>query len=200
MNNPKKLYGLILAGGFSKRMGQDKALMNYHGKTQIEYVHDLLTQAGCQQVFLSHRKDQASYPKITSIHDNASLTATGPLVGILSAMKTYPEASWLVLACDLPFVNSQTLLTLIEHRDPSKFATAFKSVHDELPEPLCAIWEGDSYEKAMEFLKQAIHCPRKVLIKSDIKILDQQDPRWLDNVNDLEEYNQAIKILHKTSF
>ena len=46
-----------------------------------------------------------------------------------------------MLACDLPFLADETLRHLIEHRDPSRLATAYRSSHDGLPEPLCAIWE-----------------------------------------------------------
>ncbi len=196
MTKIKNLYGLILAGGFSKRMGQDKALMVYHGQPQIEYVNDLLA-ANCEQVFLSKRPDQSNYKEIASINDEQELSSIGPLGGILSAMKKYPHASWLIMACDLPFVTQETLEYLIERRDSEKAATAFKSTSDGLPEPLCAIWEAQAYLKILEFLKKDIRCPRKVLINSDINLLEQKNPRWLDNVNDLKEFEQAMGELGK---
>ncbi len=195
MNNPKKLHGLILAGGFSKRMGQDKALINYHGKPQIKFLFDLLTEC-CDSVFISKRNDQTSTDH-SYINDDLSFEGGGPLVGILSAMKAHPDASWLVMACDLPFVTQEALQLLIQQRDPSKLATAFKSTHDQLPEPLCAIWESHAYERILDLFKEGMHCPRKMLIKNDIKLLDQKNPRWLDNVNDLTDLNQALNVLKK---
>lgn len=194
MTKIKNLYGLILAGGFSKRMGQDKALLNYHGKAQIEHVHDLL-DTFCSSIFLSKRIDQSNYKNILSINDVDGFTGIGPLRGILSAMQTYPESSWLVIACDLPFVSKDTLHYLIEQRNPQKLATAFKSSSDGLPEPLCAIWEGHGYGKILEFFKKGIHCPRKILINSDTQILEQKNPQWLDNVNSPQEYEQVRKTL-----
>jgi molybdopterin-guanine dinucleotide biosynthesis protein A len=196
MTKIKNLYGLILAGGFSRRMGQDKALMNYHGKPQIEYVQNLL-EISCEKVFLSKRNNQPTYKNITPIDDGSEFLNIGPLGGILSAMKAYPNVSWLVMACDLPFVSSETLEVLIKSRDHQKIATAFKSTHDSLPEPLCAIWEGQAYSSILEFLEKGIHCPRKVLIKSDSYLIDQSNPRWLDNINDLKEFEEAIYYLKK---
>jgi molybdopterin-guanine dinucleotide biosynthesis protein A len=194
MTKIKNLYGLILAGGFSRRMGQDKSLMVYHGKPQIEYIQELLTEF-CTKVFLSKRLDQQTYKNITVINDDPDFSGNGPLGGILSAMKTYPEASWLVIACDIPFVTKETLHFLIENRSFKKLATAFKSTYDGLPEPLCAIWESHAYSEILDLFKNDIHCPRKVLIKSDIQLIEQQDPKWLDNVNDLKEFEQALSYL-----
>jgi molybdopterin-guanine dinucleotide biosynthesis protein A len=193
MTTTQKLYGLILAGGFSKRMGQDKALMMYHGKPQIEYVRDLL-QRHCNQVFLSKRTSQPTYKDLAAIDDDEEFTNIGPLGGILSAMKSYPNGSWLIMACDLPFVTEETLKELIKNRNVTKVATAFKSTHDGLPEPLCAIWEKESYLKILEFQKKGILCPRKFLINSDTQLLEQKNPKWLDNINNPQEYQEAVKL------
>jgi molybdenum cofactor guanylyltransferase len=193
------LYGLILAGGRSKRMGQDKSLLAYHGKPQIEYTYDLLS-AFCSQVFISTRPKQTlPYKHLPQLPDLPEFNDIGPLGGILSAMTIHPTKAWLVLACDLPFITPEAVYYLIEQSNPQKFATAFISNHDRLPEPLCAIWEPRSREGALKFFNEGIQCPRqcprKILIKSDTHLLTQQDPRWLDNVNNPEEYEQARKFL-----
>ena len=187
------LYGLILAGGHSKRMGQDKSVLTYHGKTQIEYAYDLLVPF-CAKVFVSNRAAQArqkGHEYLPQLHDLPQFSDIGPLGGILSAMTVYPQASWLIFACDLPFMTPQAIACLIQQRDPAKFATAFISTSDGLPEPLCAIWEAGGYEHFLELYQQGLRCPRKTLLKSDTHLLTQQNPRWLDNVNTPEEYKQA---------
>jgi molybdenum cofactor guanylyltransferase len=193
----KKLHGLILAGGRSRRMGQDKALLKYQGKAQVDVAYDLLTQF-CDKVFVSTRPDQSSlsaYQHLPQLHDLSQYSEMGPLGGIASALTTYPDSAWLVLACDLPFVTKDTIDYLIRGRNPQKIATAFLSSGDQLPEPLCAIWEPFSLEQIVILGKEGIKCPRKVLIKSSVELLVQQDPKWLDNVNTAEEFNQAIHQL-----
>jgi molybdopterin-guanine dinucleotide biosynthesis protein A len=191
MNATKpKIFGLILAGGYSRRMGQDKALLEFHGAPQIEHIYGLL-QKYCSKVFLSKRADQKEHKSIASINDSNEFCEQGPLGGILSAMKKYPDADWLVVACDLPFITGETIETLLLNRDPQKQATAFISTHDALPEPLCAIWEKHAYASFLRLFHEGIHCPRKILIKSDTHLLKQNNPHWLDNVNTLQEYNQV---------
>ena len=177
-----KIFGLILAGGHSRRMGQDKALLEFNGKPQVEYINDLLEKY-CSKVFLSKRNDQKTYKNLPCINDAEEFSNHGPIGGILSAMKEYPDVSWLVIACDLPFITEETVQTLLLRQDPQKIATAFISTQDKLPEPLCAIWEGHAYGSILELFKEGIHCPRKILIKSNAHLLKQTNPHWLDNIN-----------------
>ena len=189
------LYGLVLAGGKSTRMHEDKSLLNYHGKSQVVFCYELLG-GFCEKVFVSNRKDQAQWPQhktLPQIHDHDEYKNIGPLSGILSAMKKYPNAAWLVLACDLPYVKAKTLEALLEKRNPLKMATAYLSSHDGLPEPLCAIYESHSHKKIIEFLHQDMVCPRQILIRSDTKLLDPQDKAALENINDPKEYKAALK-------
>lgn len=184
-----KIFGLILAGGYSRRMGQDKAYLKFHGKPQIEHVFDLLGKY-CTEIFLSKRKDQKAYKHFNCINDDSQFSNHGPLGGILSAMKEYPEADWLVMACDLPFVTDETIQTLFDLRDPEKIATAFISAQDGLPEPLCAIWEGHAYGSILKLFDKGIDCPRKILIQSDTHLFKANNPHWLDNINTPQEYEQ----------
>jgi molybdopterin-guanine dinucleotide biosynthesis protein A len=149
-------------------------------------------------VFVSNRKEQTElqgHNGIPQIHDQVEFSDIGPVGGILSAMTVYPQVSWLILACDLPFVSNETLETLMKERDPNKIATAYKSAHDQLPEPLCAIWEAKSYPWILKFVKQGVQCPRKILINSDAKIIEPRQKNALDNINNPEEYKQALKVI-----
>jgi len=185
-----KISGLILAGGFSRRMGRDKALLDFHGKPQLEHVNELLEKY-CEKVFLSKREGQEAYRGFSSINDAPEFSDHGPLGGILSAMKEYPQANWLVIACDLPNITDETIQTLLTMRDPQKTATAYISTHDDLPEPLCAVWEAHAFDSILKLFNEGVHCPRKVLIKSDTCLIQQKDPRWLNNINTLQEYERS---------
>lgn len=193
-------YGLVLAGGKSTRMKKDKSLLEYHAKKQVLYCFDLLGQF-CDKVFISNRKEQsrlAAYRNLPQIHD--VFVDIGPLGGILSAMIRYPEAAWLVLACDLPFVRESTIKKLIKKRNFLKMATAYRSTYEpNLPEPLCAIYEPKALFQFLQFLAKGIQCPRFILKHSAIHIIEQDHPLSLDNVNDPQEYQNALASLKKES-
>lgn len=195
MSQAPPLYGLILAGGASRRMQTDKAALEFAGKQQLHRAFELASGV-CEKTFVSVRADQLYDPLRGSFPTIADAQAgLGPIGGIAAAQAAHPEAAWLVLACDLPFLTAETLQFLLEHRDPSRPATAFVSTHDGLPEPLCAIWEPSSRDSVLAWITAGKQCPRKLLINSPTHLLEQPDPRALDNVNTPEELSAAMATL-----
>lgn len=177
------VYGLILAGGRSRRMGRDKALLERNGRSQLEHMHALLGRH-VPRVFVSTRPDQVEEPERSRFEQVVDrYEDLGPLAGILSALETCPDVDWLVVACDLPNVGDDTIRHLLDNRSAAHPFTAYISSHDGLPEPLCAVWRSSAIEVIRDRLDEGIRCPRKILIRSDTHLLAQADPRWLDNVN-----------------
>ncbi|MDA0993810.1 MAG: molybdenum cofactor guanylyltransferase [Proteobacteria bacterium] len=180
---PEEVWGLVLAGGKSRRMGSDKASLKQGGETQLDRSMSLLG-AHLDRVFVSARRDQADDPvrvKYEQILDRYS--DLGPLAGILSAMDSDPEVSWLVLACDLPNVDDDTIAFLLGNASPDHLATAYRSTLDGMPEPLCAIYRPESRATIDRFVRDRIHCPRKILINSKTCLLEQPNPGALHNIN-----------------
>jgi molybdopterin-guanine dinucleotide biosynthesis protein A len=191
-----ELYGLVLAGGKSERMGQDKGAINWHQKEQRYYMADLLKNY-TNHVYISCRADQqqevdAAYQTLPD-----SFKGMGPFGAILSAFREQPEKAWLVVACDLPLLDQPTLDFLVAHRQPSAIATTFKSDYNGFPEPLITIWEPKSYAVLLSFLAQGYSCPRKVLINSDTHVLDAPQTEALTNVNTPEEFERVQALLQQ---
>jgi molybdenum cofactor guanylyltransferase len=193
------LFGLVLAGGASTRMRTDKALLDYHGQPQVRWAFELLAKF-CAATFVSVRPDQREDPSragLPQIVDRQP--GIGPIAGISAALLEHPKAAWLVLACDLPFLTEETLQHLIAHRNPHKVATAYRSAHDGLPEPLCAIWEPGAREPLLAYIASGKQCPRKFLINADAALLDLAERAALDNVNTREEFDAAAAALQRPS-
>ncbi len=184
------LYGLVLAGGKSLRMGTDKGAIKWHNaQEQRYYVADMLKNL-CEKTYISCRNDaQKNLLSTDYEYINDTFTDLGPYGAILSAFREHPNASWLVLACDLPLLDSETLQELIAQRDISNLATTFESPFDQLPEPLITIWESKSYAILLSFLAQGYSCPRKVLRNTKVKIIQAQSPEKLMNVNTKSEFD-----------
>jgi molybdenum cofactor guanylyltransferase len=189
--NAPALYGLVLAGGSSSRMQRDKAALEYEGQSQLTRAAQLL-QRHVQQVFVSVRSAQAQDPLRKAwplIID--TVEGEGPIVGIRSALATHGDVAWLVIACDLPFLSDATLEHLIANRQPAAVATAYRSAHDSLPEPLCAIWEPGAAAPLAAYQASGGRCPRKFLIRAEAPLIDAVDAHALDNINTPQEYEQA---------
>ena len=185
------LYGLVLAGGRSRRMQRDKASLEYDGRAQLARAVDLLAPL-VARCFVSVRGEQLYDPHRAAYATIADrLPDLGPIGGIHAAQQEHPEAAWLVLACDLPFLDAATLQQLIAARAPARLATAFRSSHDGKPEPLCAIYEPSSRSPIGAWIEAGNKCPRSFLAQADVALLDLQTSAALDNINTPEEYQQA---------
>lgn len=193
----KLTYGLILAGGESRRLGHDKALLDRHGKSQLAYLSGLLKEH-VDSVFVSARADQkddkerSQFDQIVDAYDDI-----GPVAGILTALESFPDADWLVVACDLPNVDHATIDLLLRERSEQHPFTAYVSSYDGLPEPLCAIYRSGCTSIVRAFVEEGVNCPRKILIRSDTKLLEQQNSRSLDNVNTPGDLQNSVLQVHQ---
>ncbi|WP_347173325.1 NTP transferase domain-containing protein [Polaribacter uvawellassae] len=180
------IKGLVLVGGKSTRMGKDKSQLNYFGKPQKEHVKTLLENHKLETFF----SVQNSSRNKEEIHD--TFLNLGPFGGICSAFQKDPNSAWLVLATDVPFVNNKLIKLLLEKRNSSKVATTIKGKGKEFVEPLITIYEPKAYPILLQYLAQGYSCPRKMLINSDVEIVEVNDD-FIRNVNTPEEFDLAKK-------
>ena len=186
------LMGLLLAGGQSKRMGKDKATLSYRALPQARHYFNLLEEI-CDKVYLSRSPGQTDIPDLPVIEDRHH--GFGPVGGILSAFHRHRHAAWMIVACDMPFIDNKSIGELREKRNPFRLATCFFNPEKKWPEPLLAIYEMKAFHKLGSSLFNGITCPRKILSSSPIKQLDPVDPAILKNINTPDEYHHACAII-----
>jgi len=184
------IKGLVLVGGKSTRMGQDKSELNYFGKPQKEVARELLENNNLE-TYYSVKNASENSQEISDKFLNL-----GPFGGICSAFQKDPNAAWFVLAADVPFVNDEIIQLLLKHRNPSKVATAVKGVGKEFVEPLITIYEPKAYPILLQYLAQGYSCPRKMLINSNVEIVEIADD-FIRNVNTPEEFEVAKKEIQE---
>ncbi len=204
-----KIKGLVLTGGKSTRMGKDKSELEYHGKPQKQFVKELLENKGFERSVpkLASTTFSTWYKKQHVISSAAEKSVfqhqipdaffnLGPFGGICSAFQKDPNSAWMVLATDLPFVNEGLIELLLNKRNPAKAATAVKGKRKQFPEPLITIYEPKAYPILLQYLAQGYSCPRKMLINSDVEIVEVDD-ELIRNVNTSEEYKDAMQEITK---
>lgn len=133
---PLDVTGGILAGGHSSRFGSNKALFSPDGETLIEMAAGLLRPL-CSQVLVSASHANAAAYTFLGLDIVEDLHSDcGPLGG-LEAMLDHCTTSWLfVLTCDMPYVNSEALQTMISHAQLSD------ALDDSLPRAFA--WQRES--------------------------------------------------------
>ena len=88
--------GVVLAGGRSSRMGQDKAALPWNGQSLLAHMQQVLCEAGVSRVVLSGRHPQAVSDRIPEL---------GPLGGLASVAETLPDGFLLVVPVDTPLAS-----------------------------------------------------------------------------------------------
>ena len=148
LKNPH-LTGVVLAGGKSKRMGHDKALLEFRGRPLVMHAVNLLQQFCSQVVISSNRKDYfftgcEIWPDDVNVH--------AAMAGIYSCLKRSMHPWIMVLSCDMPLIDPRVfdlLISLAElHHDD-----VVVPVHDkDCIEPLCGMYN----QRAIPLLEENI--------------------------------------------
>ncbi len=188
--NRPTVRALILTGGKSVRMGEDKAGLVYqNGVPEAERLANICREQGLEVYFSVSTAGEAA----DEVPDR--FTGLGALGAIASAFLYDPESAWLVLACDLPLLDRKTIENLLAARDGSQLATAVRGASQRFPEPLVTIYEPRAYARMLQFLGIGYACPRKVLINSSVKEVVLEDESPITNANTPEERRRILATL-----
>lgn len=115
------LFGGILIGGGSRRMGAAKALLEWEGETFVERIARAVS-AVVPELFLfgAGLKMPAALAQHAVVPDSGG--ASGPLAGLLAAFETRRDAAWLMVSCDQPLLSTLALEWLIAERRSDRIA------------------------------------------------------------------------------
>ena len=133
------VYGCVLIGGKSNRLGTPKHLLEVEGNTWLDRTVEILRQVTDQTVIVGDGDLPASLQDCIRLQDVPGID--GPMAGILAAMRWATQASWLVTACDLPNLSVEALRWLLKTRRPDVWATLPKLSNKTHVEPLLAHYD-----------------------------------------------------------
>jgi len=180
--------GLVLAGGSSRRMGADKAAVNFAGQPLLDRAVAAL--ATCvDEVFVAARnaqQDEAVRSRHACIVD--SPMTRGPAAGILAAHALSPASAWFVLACDMPLLDGKMLAQLLARRNPDCAATAWLTAEGSDPEPLCTVYEPATLAAFTHFVTAGGDpSPRHWLRQQSLQLLSRPPGKALTGANTPQE-------------
>lgn len=200
---------LILAGGHSSRMGIPKHLLEVAGvplyARLCQIVHEALPNTRMHHISLAKKstKDDTlcngllelcsndSAMQLKIIEDDASLEI-GPAAGLLAAHEFDSTATWLVFACDYPFIQAGAVRQLLENYEPP--VTCFMNA-DGFSEPLLGLWSPNGLERLAQNVEIGRSGPSYTVKMLDGKLLHPNDTQWLRNVNTPQEWTVAKDLL-----
>lgn len=191
------MTGVILAGGKSSRMGEDKALITINGKTFIERVASEMKLVFERVILIARTKPSYNFLGLQSFDDIYS--DCGPLGGIHSGLVRSGAAAIFVTACDTPFITHDLIrhIALFPSNTPAKIPS-FDGRHH----PLCGVYDRGCLTQVVGHIKDQRLKVMDLLTEIGTTFipvghsLPWYTPNLLANVNDKAGLNGLKKLLH----
>lgn len=191
------LYGLVVCGGESSRMGMDKSLLVYHDKPQRYHLYDQLNLV-CDRVFISCNKKQASTidQSYEFIVDADKYENIGPMAAVLSAFGRFEQADFLVVACDYPFITTPDLKQLAQAVHEERRSTCFSNYETGIEEPLLAVYLKDNYPDLIRNFNNKKFSLRHFIKEENVKKISPTNAGSLLSIDTPEAYKAALEKIH----
>ena len=187
MSTQLLINGFVLAGGKSLRLGRDKALLNWHGRTLLEHMLELLASATDQVRVVGRGPLPDLFPD------------RGPLSGILTALETSQTDFNIVVAVDLPLLTKDFLkylksrIVISNHQIVAcKIGSAF---------PLCMAFRRVLLTELHERVRRGDLSVYKAVENSDAEVISESelrkagfDPSLFKNINTEDDYRSALQL------
>jgi molybdopterin-guanine dinucleotide biosynthesis protein A len=194
---------VILAGGAGRRIGSEKAFLEFFGSTMIERTFDLVGEVVDEVVVVARDEEQEArlrdiIPKARLACD--SVGGFGPVAGLATGMAAARGDYALAVGCDLPFLNPEVLDVLFDFAEG--YEAAIPAREGGFIEPLHAVYRTDSMARACEAAMtmdiRKIRAPLEGLRAKyvSVELLRPIDPELLSlfNLNTEEDLSEARRI------
>ena len=205
MNDKSTVCGIILAGGMSRRLGRNKAVEEFNGSPLISHVIDRISSITNETIIVVNNQERASQ---LPLPDSAKVAVDiypdkGSLGGIFTGLSA-SESHWgIVVACDMPFLNTQLLEHMLSLRNGSY---AIVPVLSNRPEPINAIYSKYCLSKIQHKIEnddlKISGLFEQIKVKWVSKdTIDAYDPNHISffNINTQKDLDRAINIIPKSS-
>lgn len=176
---------VIFAGGKSSRMGRDKALLEFGGKSLTKYQYEKLSKI-FDKVYISTKHDKFDFDA-EFIYDEGETFS--PAVALYSVLKNAPADAVFVLSVDVPFIKEEYIYTLYSALNSHEIVTA-KTVSGI--QPMCAIYTKKVLPKLEQMINKDNHKLNFLLKQCDTNFINFDDEESFLNLNHPHEYELAL--------
>ncbi len=176
------LSAAVLAGGKSRRLGRNKALLDVNGKKIIEHVLEIVSPLAHETLIVAN--DPAPYHEFNVPVTPDIKLGGGPLSGIHGALTASRTDYVLVVSCDLPLLSRECLAPLIAQY-PGNDITIYKHKHFE---PLCAVYRRTCIPALEELIEHGEYRIIDLFPTLTVKVIRTDDPTPFRNINTWDDY------------
>ncbi|MDR7871510.1 MAG: molybdenum cofactor cytidylyltransferase [Tissierellaceae bacterium] len=192
------ITGIIMASGFSRRMGKDKLLMEVNGKKVIESIIEAAKYSNLDEVILVYRLREIndiakSYDIKTIYNEKARL---GQSQSVILGIENSKNNSYMFLVADQPFINHLIINKLIDCYRENKDKIIIPYVNNEINMPI--IFPARFKQELLQI--KGDKGGREIIRNNprSIKMVNFDDGNFLKDIDTMEDYNKILSDYSKT--
>jgi len=182
---------VILAGGKSSRMGEDKSLLPFiDGKTLAQYQYERLLEI-FDEVYISTKEEKFSFTKNLILEDAQEFA---PTYGILQIINTLKRPFFLI-GVDVPLFSKESIKTLLDayHKDLDGVVGSSQGRF----EPLCGIYSPTIKEYILESIESNCHRLGKIIKRANVEVIDFKNSEEFINMNTPDLFYETKKLIEE---
>jgi molybdopterin-guanine dinucleotide biosynthesis protein A len=196
MSSPETLV-VILAGGYSSRMGKPKALLAYSGKPQYLNLLDLATELKMPAVISCREEQMHEFSEVNLLPDDAEFQGHGPISGLLSSHKQFPQSDILLLGCDYPLLTAKHLQSLLSPHYSHTSAVCWKKKNAPKPEPMPALYKVEALKEIKKRFEQGRYSLSEYLTGNGVHLIEAtSNADFLRSIDNPEDYRNIVDNLN----
>jgi molybdenum cofactor guanylyltransferase len=191
--------GVILAGGRSSRMGEDKAAMMFAGEPLLARVLHRIEPAVDDVLVIGPQSIEQLVPGVRVIDD--AVPAVGPLSGLYTALRATTRDRVFLVGCDMPFVQPRLVRAMLALSEANAHADAVALRAAGRAQPLHAVYSRRCLPAVERALQSEDHSLLSLLARLDVVQVDAEtvnrdDPGGLStfNVNTPADWERALRL------
>ncbi|MBE0637262.1 MAG: molybdenum cofactor guanylyltransferase [Bacteroidales bacterium] len=187
----EKATAIVLAGGKSSRMGEDKSLLPVNGKPLIAHIVDQLRDRFDEIIIGANEPEKYAFLNLRVVTDVEK--DKGPLMGIYSCLQASNNAVNFITACDIPVMNTKLISDMIQLADDVDMVLPVGEENHY--EPLFAVYNKSVIPSAETVLNN--NCRRIIglLNFAKVRFINFENSNWYENLNQKADYLNFIKVV-----
>jgi molybdopterin-guanine dinucleotide biosynthesis protein A len=188
------MTGIVLAGGESRRMGRDKAFLAINGRPMIERVIGVLRQVTQHIIVVTNTPEAYAGCDVEITVD--AFGQRGSIVGVYSGLLRSRDEYNIVVACDMPFLNSG-LIRYMSGLAAAEYEVVLPKI-GEFVEPLHAVYARALLPVFENHIKNGNKRIRSIFTGRRVRYVTEEEVARFDpgrrsfvNLNTVKEYEEA---------
>ena len=189
MRDYSKVSAIVLSGGLSSRMGQDKCDLEFDGETLLNVQIDKLKNIGIKDIIASGYRGNNS--KALVLKDDIM---KGPLSGIFIGLNNIKNDRAFVISVDVPLVTEMIIKKTIDFSFEKDYELVMVK-HSGNREPLIGVYKKSLIDKIEKILSGNKYSVMKLAEETKYDFVDiDSDDKYFLNINNKEDYKKLLKI------